>query len=338
VTIQSGTTFLTGADDADKKNVSWPMIIGIVFAGLVFGLLLTFLEHDRPLASMKKQAQKLKKGEIDLLQLPQLSGGLRDVGGDINAGIERVAEKGGGAPRKAADLEKILGPVPAEPAMSAFAFPMNEPSSAVRSSNPLHVPPPPGSGPKPLPPMPHAPATAPLPHGPSSAPNIANRPLMPGPGHAPLQMPETNPTAIMPMRPADGPGVRHSPPPPVVPPPMMDLRGPGPQAAPPAIIPRKKDDEEEATMVAAVPQEVLARAIGEAQNPDELEWPSVYEDFLKVKKQCSEPTEGLTFDKFRQTLRKNRDALVQRHNCKRVKFTVYVKDGRASLKATPIKD
>ncbi|HSQ67372.1 MAG TPA: MXAN_5187 C-terminal domain-containing protein, partial [Polyangiaceae bacterium] len=43
-------------------------------------------------------------------------------------------------------------------------------------------------------------------------------------------------------------------------------------------------------------------------------------------------------DKFRQTLRKNRDALVQRHNCKRVKFTVYVKDGRASLKATPIKD
>jgi len=109
-------------------------------------------------------------------------------------------------------------------------------------------------------------------------------------------------------------------------------------AAPAAVIPKKKDDEEEATMVAAVPQEVLARAIGEAQNPDELEWPNVYEDFLRVKKQCSEPTEGLTFDKFRQTLRKNRDALVQRHNCKRVKFTVYVKDGRASLKATPIKD
>jgi len=93
-------------------------------------------------------------------------------------------------------------------------------------------------------------------------------------------------------------------------------------------------------MVASVPQEVLARASGEAQaqNQDEAEWPGVYEDFLKTKKQCNEPTEGLTFDKFRQTLRKNRDALVQRHNCKRVKFTVYVKDGRASLKATPIKD
>lgn len=91
-------------------------------------------------------------------------------------------------------------------------------------------------------------------------------------------------------------------------------------------------------MVASVPQEVLARASGEVQNAGEVEWPTVYDDFLKTKKQCSEPTEGLTFDKFRQTLRKNRDALVARHNCKRVKFTVYVKDGRASLKATPIKD
>ena len=337
-TIQNGTAFLNSADDADKKNVSWPVIIGIVVAGLVFGLLLTFIEHDRPISKMKLQAQRLKKGETDVLQLPLLSGALRDIGGDINAGIERVAEKGGGAPRKAADLEKILGPISAEPSMSAFAFPQNEPSSGVRAGNPLAPPPPhhpshpssPGSGPKPLPPMPAPMNTAPLPpnmHGPGSQPNIVNKP---GPVSKPnfppqahmLQQPETNPTQVMPLRAPDGP------------PPMMAP----PPAMPVAVIPKKKDEEEEATMVAAVPQEVLARAIGEAQNPDELEWPSVYEDFLRVKKQCSEPTEGLTFDKFRQTLRKNRDALVQRHNCKRVKFTVYVKDGRASLKATPIKD
>jgi hypothetical protein len=330
VTIQSGTTFLTGADDTDKKNVSWPIISGIVVAGLFFGLLLTFVEHDRPLSKMKQQGQKLAQGEIDLLQLPVLSGGLRDIGAAINAGIERVAEKGGGAPRKAADLEKILGPAPAEPSMSAFAFPMNEPSSAVRSSNPLsgpqHHPSSPGSGPKPLPPMPANTAPLPpnIPQGPGSHPNIMNKPPPPisRPGFPPmqsLQQPETSPTQVMPLRAPDGPSA-------YTPPPAMVIPKP------------KKDDEEEATMVAAVPQEVLARAIGEAQNPDELEWPNVYEDFLRVKKQCNEPTEGLTFDKFRQTLRKNRDALVQRHNCKRVKFTVYVKDGRASLKATPIKD
>jgi len=337
-TIQSGTAFLNSADDADKKNVSWPVIIGIVFAGLVFGLLLTFIEHDRPISKMKLQAQRLKKGETDVLQLPLLSGALRDIGGDINAGIERVAEKGGGAPRKAADLEKILGPISAEPSMSAFAFPQNEPSSAVRAANPLHPPPPqhhpssPGSGPKPLPlPANTAPLPPNIPHGMGSQPNIQrppvpSKPNMPPPQAHMLQQPETNPTQVMPLRAPDGP-------PPMMAPPAIAM----PQA-PAAVIPKKKDDEEEATMVAAVPQEVLARAIGEAQNPDELEWPNVYEDFLRVKKQCSEPTEGLTFDKFRQTLRKNRDALVQRHNCKRVKFTVYVKDGRASLKATPIKD
>ena len=93
-------------------------------------------------------------------------------------------------------------------------------------------------------------------------------------------------------------------------------------------------------MVASIPQDVMAKATGQqaSMSAEEAEWPMVYEEFVKTKKQCNEPTEGLTFEKFRQTLKKNRDALVQRHACKRVKFTVYVKDGRASLKATPVKD
>ena len=53
---------------------------------------------------------------------------------------------------------------------------------------------------------------------------------------------------------------------------------------------------------------------------------------------AKEPTDGLTFEKFQQTLKKNRDALMQRHGCKRVKFSVYVKEGRASLKATPVRE
>ncbi len=335
VTIQGGTTFLQNADDTDKKNVSWATIAGIVVAGLVFGLLLTFVEHDLPLKKMRVQAQKLKKGEIDLLQLPQLSGGLRDIGGDVNAGIERVAEKGGGAPRKAADLEAIVGH--AEPGMSAFSFPMSEPASGPRS-NPMMAPPPPGArGNTPAPPMP-APSGQHIPPAPVSQPSIQNKPLPPKPAPSGpnfrLQQPETSPTQVMPLRAPDGPAAAAI----AMAPPTAKPIAAAPVAAPAAIIPRGKEDEEEATMVAAVPQEVLARAIGDAQNPDELEWPNVYEDFVKTKKQCNEPTEGLTFDKFRQTLRKNRDALVQRHNCKRVKFTVYVKDGRASLKATPIKD
>ena len=68
------------------------------------------------------------------------------------------------------------------------------------------------------------------------------------------------------------------------------------------------------------------------------EWQAVYEEFIRTKRECGEPTDGLTFEKFQQTLKKNRDALIQRHGCKRVKFSVYVKEGRASLKATPVRE
>ncbi len=92
-------------------------------------------------------------------------------------------------------------------------------------------------------------------------------------------------------------------------------------------------------MVGNVPAEVMAQATGENRAIDDsAEWLSVYEDFVRTKKQCGEPTEGLTFEKFSHTLKKNRDALIQRHGCKRVKFSVYVKEGRASLKATPVKE
>ncbi len=99
------------------------------------------------------------------------------------------------------------------------------------------------------------------------------------------------------------------------------------------------EEDDEATMVGAVPAELLAQATGEHKAIDDTkEWTAVYEDFIRTKKQCGEPVEGLTFEKFSHTLKKNRDALVQRHACKRVRFSVYVKEGRASLKATPVKD
>ena len=56
-----------------------------------------------------------------------------------------------------------------------------------------------------------------------------------------------------------------------------------------------------------------------------------------MKKQCNEPVGALTFEKFQRTLQRNKDALVQHHGCERVKFTVYVKDGKAALKAAPVK-
>jgi hypothetical protein len=66
------------------------------------------------------------------------------------------------------------------------------------------------------------------------------------------------------------------------------------------------------------------------------EWRRVYDEFLRLKKECGETTDGLNFEKFKSTLRKNRDQLLQRHGCKSVKFSVYMKEGKAALKANPI--
>jgi hypothetical protein len=319
VLLTSPGQFLSGADDTDKKSVNLGLIIAIIVLGIVFGVALTFLESDRPMKAMIVQAQRLKKGDIDLLQPQNLSSKFRDLAVDLNAGIERVAEKGGGAPRKTADLEAILGPAPAQPAMSAFSFPQATDAPAIPQVPPAGPPPPaaskpsfpgergtppPGSGPKPPPPV-------------NQPPPAINVPAVP-PG-AGLQQPVTSPTVVQPMKIPQEPPAR----PPV-----------------PSASSARKEDEEEATMVASIPQDVMARATGGNVDPgsEEAEWPAVYEDFVRTKKQCNEPTEGLTFEKFRQTLKKNRDALVQRHGCKRVKFSVYVKDGRASLKATPVKD
>lgn len=99
-------------------------------------------------------------------------------------------------------------------------------------------------------------------------------------------------------------------------------------------------EDEDATTVGAVPAELMAQATGDVkQAADEsAEWLGVFDDFVRTKRQCGEPVDGLTFAKFSQTLKKNRDALVQRHGCRKVRFSVYVKEGRASLKAVPVRD
>src|SRR5439155_21455718 len=62
----------------------------------------------------------------------------------------------------------------------------------------------------------------------------------------------------------------------------------------------------------------------------------VYDQFVSVKKSCNEPTAGLTYQKFADKLVKNRDDLMSKTGCREVRFTVYVKDGKAALKATPV--
>ena len=75
-----------------------------------------------------------------------------------------------------------------------------------------------------------------------------------------------------------------------------------------------------------------------ASSDTDAHFKQVFEQFVQVKKSCGESTTGLTYAKFSEKLVKNRDDLMTKTGCKEVRFTVYVKDGKAALKATPVKD
>jgi hypothetical protein len=64
----------------------------------------------------------------------------------------------------------------------------------------------------------------------------------------------------------------------------------------------------------------------------------VFDQFVSMKKSCNEPIAGLVYERFAEKLVKNRDDLMMKTGCRAVRFTVYVKDGKAALKATPVKD
>ncbi|MEO7034316.1 MAG: MXAN_5187 family protein, partial [Polyangiaceae bacterium] len=73
-------------------------------------------------------------------------------------------------------------------------------------------------------------------------------------------------------------------------------------------------------------------------NSELVEWHAVFNDFVGLKQQCGENTDGFSYEKFEQTLKKKNEELLTRHGAKKVKFSVYVKEGKAALKASPIMD
>lgn len=296
--VGSPGDFLTQADNNDKEKVPTYRIIAVVAALVLLGLILSFVEHNRPLNTFRTEALRLAKGEIDVLSPSRFRGLYKKIAADLNDGMEKVAAKGG-APRRAADLEQVLGPIPSQPSMSAFSVP-GGPASGHPS-----VEPPSRSAPRP----PGADRSAPRlrQSGQSGQIPAVGVPSAPAPGPTEAEA-------------AEAFDVRMSAPTPEV------QRGPAPappRRAPPAPL-------AQSSSVLSLP------AVGD-EFDEVADWRRVYEEFLALKRQCGEDTSSLTFEKFKGTLQRNKDALVARHNCNRVKFTVYVKEGKAALKASPVK-
>lgn len=293
--IADPSALLAGADETDKKAVPVLLLVGVALLSILIGIGATIVEHSAPVNRLVAESRRFGKGEQDSMPLAKLSGPYRRIGQDVNEGLERVIAKGGGASRKAADLEQIIGPVPNAPQMSAFSFGM--------------------------------------------APETPSAPSNPGSKSGPDLFPNLGPAAV--SAPIAPPISR-----PVAPPPKLAMPAPAPLSAaisqPVAALP-DDDEEDDATMVQKIPDELMAAAkSGESraiESADELvQWRQTFDEFVAMRQKCGEPTTGLSFEKFQVQLRKNKEQLVKQYSCKRVKFTVYEKEGKAALKATPIKD
>ncbi|WP_225410457.1 MXAN_5187 family protein [Stigmatella hybrida] len=78
--------------------------------------------------------------------------------------------------------------------------------------------------------------------------------------------------------------------------------------------------------------------VADAFSEEDYHFQEVFREFVLTRERCGEQADGLTYDKFVQKLRKNKEQLVQKYTCRTVRFQVYVKEGKAALKATPVKD
>jgi hypothetical protein len=349
--LGSPMAILNLASGEDWASLPWPMLAGAALVLLLITMLSIWLERDRPLSRFRATAERLGKRDIDRFVPPEFGGALRSAAASINEALDKVQDSAsaGAVRRKAADLDSILGKAPESASTPFFGF-AGDKSSPSKDFELPAVPPAPSS-PGMAPPAMASPAKAmaPPPVQQTAVPLPPAKPAAPGAFGGPAAPPP-------PARPAPG-----------GPPPAAARPAPAKPAAEAALSstligvgsgategagmvqaqaasrislgpPLNDDDDDGATMVARVPEELLKKAGSGEEAEQEAHYREVFEQFLATKKQCNEPVAGLTFDKFVVTLRKNREQIVLKHGAAKVRFTVYVKDGKAALKATPIKE
>lgn len=322
--LASPFAFFSEADDKDKSAASWlvPLIVLLVAAGI--GLGLTFVEHTRPLRKFRREVHTLETGGTERLRAADLPGAYREAGAALNDAIDRLIEKSGGRSRRGADLGEVLGDLPAEPVMSAFAFPGDDAPSVAPLENagsdafgfrgaPGATSPSVSSASSPLDRAPASEGRAAASFGNGSGAAIEPA-SFPPPSIPPTSSAPPPPSA--PQRPPEAPersSALPSQPEPVSAPPRRPPSG-GPPPAPSAKAP-------------------------DPDTPEEQEmWRSVFDEFVATRERLGDSLENFTYEKFERTLRKNRGAIQEKHGCRRVRFRVYVKEGKAALKASPVRD
>jgi hypothetical protein len=326
----------------DVSSLPWLAVIGIPLLLLLLGLFLLYLEHDKAVGILSKSSQSLAKNELSSLPEGDLRRHYRKIAENFNVALRAgVGFKEGRAERASVDLDQILNTTRDSADSGYFGFGEEAPTAKQVSLDPEPEKKPVGTPPK-MAPIKPAPASGAKPEaGVPTAPPQGTPTARPNgtatarPQHAPSSRPKRAPSSW----PARAPSSRY--------PAAATVRHAeegvtpapdDPPTRPNAILDDYAgvDDPEANTQIKHVPQSLLEASAPAAQG-DETHFREVFDQFVTTQKECGASVNGLTFDKFVRKLHAARDQVMKRHNAPSVRFTVYVKEGRAALKASPVK-
>jgi hypothetical protein len=306
-----GTLKAVKQDDLSFGSFPWILVGGAFLVVLGLGIGLMFFEADRPLRRLTTDAVRLAKGETERMSEDAHAGKFGSIARSVNIHIDKLGRDAKAAKK---DLDQMLGPAPEGSLGTIDLLATTLPSVRPGGPAPAVAPPPSDfrfqdSGPVP------APASA-------SAPKPPARPGTPPPFRV-ATAPAAAPPPPMPPPPRSSQQLRATPPPR----PSQPMQATPPPSSFPSPAPLTLDDEPSGR---GSPQLAPSRV--------DPYFKQIFDQFLSLKQSCNESIAGLIYEKFAEKLAKNRDDLITKTGCREVRFTVYVKDGKAALKATPVKE
>jgi hypothetical protein len=309
------------ADSKDKEAVNSIVLVAIALGVTAIGLLISYIEYNVPLNAFRRQVKAISSGNAaPHLSVNELRGPYRQLGLDLNLAFDRVPRSAAGEDAPiSVGFEQMFGDSASQSGLSAFGVPGSVP-----------------------------PGTSPA----SSGPNDSG------------SLPQPTPAAVSVANFAQPVGaVSHGFASPAGIPPRRAGRGSAQHALAGSVDPEYAElHPDSAAKTVAYPPDMPSSDYGYAQAASEQggagdfapavpgesgvvngvsevepEWTQVYHDFVRIKQDCGEAVEGFTFERFTATLRKNRDTLMREHGVQQVQFSAYVKQGRAALKAKPVR-
>ncbi len=327
----------------DVASLPWLVVIGVPLLLLLLGLFLLYLEHDKAVGILRKTSESLAKNQLGSLPEGELRRHYRKIAENFNVALRAgVGFKEDMAERASVDLDHLLDTTRDSTDSGYFGFGEEAPTAKQVALD---------DEPAQNTASPHMTPIKAAPAGPSTAALPDQAAVTAPPKGTPTARPDTSPTArpkrsasSRPKRapsswPARAPSSRQ--------PAAATVRNSeehftpapdDPPTRPNAILDDYAgyDDPEENTQVKHVPQSLL-EASAPAVQGEEVHFREVFEQFVATQKDCGAPVNGLTFDKFVRKLHAAREQVMKRHDAASVRFTVYVKEGRAALKASPVK-